>query len=76
MEALPLFREHYEEDHIAIIQSKCSLSLIKIESGEFAEAKKNFKFCREEEKIDKSKDSYVSKRNKIYAERLEKGLQK
>lgn len=74
IEALPLFRAAYPEEHTTIISYKCELSFIQIERGKFAEAQKNFPFCRQYEKF--YKDSKMMEVNNKYAERLEKNLQK
>ncbi len=75
-EALALLRAAYPEEHSSVVIGKCSLGIIQIERGKFDEAQKNFPFCRQYEKIEKSKNAESIKQNDRYAKRLEKGLQK
>jgi serine/threonine protein kinase len=47
LESLPVFREHYKEDNIAIFANECKLAYAQIMQNKFAEAEPHHQICRE-----------------------------
>jgi hypothetical protein len=58
LEALPIFREHYKEDNIAIAANECKLAYAQAMQNKFAEAETHYRICADWR--NKSKDESIN----------------
>ncbi len=49
LESLPIFREHYKEDNLAIYANECKLAYAQMMQNKFAEAEPHVRICKEAE---------------------------
>ncbi|HEX8249426.1 MAG TPA: serine/threonine-protein kinase [Pyrinomonadaceae bacterium] len=69
LEALPVFREHYKEDNIAIFLNECKLAYAQIMQNKFAEAEPHHRICRES--VDKLQNEDHAKLVRNYLSQIE-----